>query len=304
MKEQFIDKSFRADSLTIIDNANGIISDYQDQGYSLTLRQLYYQFVSRDLIPNNQKSYSRLGNIITDARMAGLIDWEAIEDRTRGVKAWLIQESVQRSLWGFEYNIAYDFWDRLNTYVEVWVEKEALADVIKKACIQYSVPYLSCKGYLSASEAYRSGKRFEEAIQDGKHCVLIHLGDHDPSGLDMTRDNNDRIDLFSWNKSKVEVRRIALNMNQIEKYSPPPNPAKISDSRAKEYINRFGTESWELDALEPSLLKKLIQEEITSLIDFDIWEETEQQQKDARKTLVAVRENWAEISNFVSDKYL
>src|ERR1700722_6265193 len=84
--EQFVDRKFQDGSLALIEKANEIIADYQAQGFTLTLRQLYYQFVSRDIIPNKQSEYKRLGSVINDARLAGLIDWSAIEDRTRNVR--------------------------------------------------------------------------------------------------------------------------------------------------------------------------------------------------------------------------
>lgn len=83
MKEKFGNFKFKADTLKVIEQANSIIEEYQAQGYELTLRQLYYQFVARGLIANSQKSYSRLGDIISNARLNGDLDWAAIKDRTR-----------------------------------------------------------------------------------------------------------------------------------------------------------------------------------------------------------------------------
>ena len=85
--EAFIDKKFAASSLAIIEQANTIIGEYAAQGFKLTLRQLYYQFVARDLLANTQRSYKRLGNIISEARLAGRVDWNAIEDRTRNLES-------------------------------------------------------------------------------------------------------------------------------------------------------------------------------------------------------------------------
>ena len=80
--EFFKATKFRASSLAIIDQANEIIDEYQADGYDLTLRQLYYQFVARNLIPNSQSEYNKLGTAINNGRLAGLIDWDAIKDRT------------------------------------------------------------------------------------------------------------------------------------------------------------------------------------------------------------------------------
>ena len=81
MKEKFIDHKFNAASLVLVDTANGILNEYRSMGYRLSLRQLYYQLVARDYIENSQKSYKRIGNLISDARLAGMIDWDMIEDR-------------------------------------------------------------------------------------------------------------------------------------------------------------------------------------------------------------------------------
>lgn len=301
-KIAYQDCNFSPARLQLIETANAIIEDYSAQGYVLTLRQLYYQFVARGLIENSERSYKNLGCAVSDGRMAGLIDWNGIEDRGRGIKPWLIEEDEQNVLNGIEYGLSLDFWERQGVYVEVWVEKEALSSVIERPCRRYRVPYMPCKGYLSASEAWRSGRRFLAKAQEGRDCYLIHLGDHDPSGIDMTRDNDDRVRLFSFGDADVQVRRIALNMDQVEQYNPPPNPAKVTDSRAADYIARFGRTSWELDALEPRVLDRLISSTIDSLIpDPDAWEAAKQEEKERRETLAKLHGNWDEVSQFLRD---
>lgn len=280
-----------------IETANEIIEEYKLSGYTLTLRQLYYQFVARGLIQNSERSYKNLGCLISDGRMAGLIDWNAIEDRGRGIRPWLIEEDEREVVRDLEYQFALDYWERQDAYVEVWVEKDALASVIERPCSRWRVPYMPCKGYLSASEAWRSGRRYREAYYSGRRCVLIHLGDHDPSGIDMTRDNRDRVALFG--EAEVEVRRIALNMDQVDRYNPPPNPAKLSDSRSSDYVERFGYTSWELDALEPQVLDALISDEIESLVDPDLWEATEREEAERREVLAAIHGRYDEIAEFV-----
>lgn len=294
------DFNFSDRRMALIDTANSIIREYTDGGYILTLRQLYYQFVARGIIENSERSYKNLGNCIADGRLAGLISWEAIEDRARNVTEWLINEDEQETLYGLDRRFALDHWARQNVYVEVWVEKEALAAVVERPCSRMSVPFLACKGYLSASEAWRAGRRFLEKLNEGRRCVMIHLGDHDPSGIDMTRDNSDRLALFG-ESGEIEVRRIALNMDQVEQYNPPPNPAKITDSRADAYIERFGRTSYELDALDPRSLDKLITTEIESLIDPDIWTESHREQRQRRKVLKSFYERFGELSQYIMD---
>ena len=291
--ERFTDYNPKKEAQAVIAQADAIIRDYSGQGYTLTLRQLYYQFVSKDLIPNNDRSYKRLGEIVSQARLAGMLPWDGIEDRGREMKSWLIEEDIDNILADLPSNYAADYWADQAFYVEVWVEKDALASVVRRACMPLRVGYMACKGYLSASEAYRAGKRMERAMYDGKTPIVIHLGDHDPSGIDMTRDNGDRLELLSGDF--VEVRRIALNRDQIDEYAPPPNPAKITDSRAADYIREHGNLSWELDALEPSVIVDLITREIEPLIIDEHWERARRREQENRRTLRQLRHRWDDV---------
>lgn len=271
-KEFYIDKSFREQSLKLIDIANSIIEEYQEQGFSLTLRQLYYQFVARDFLPNNQKSYNNLGSLISDARLAGQIDWEAIEDRTRYVRSNPHWDNAAEMIKSCELQFAFDKWKDQDYAPEVWIEKEALIGVIEDVCRNLDVPFFACRGYSSQSEQWRAGKRFGLAKEEGRTPIVLHLGDHDPSGIDMTRDNQERLSLLAG--CDVEVKRLALNMDQIEKYNPPPNPTKLTDSRSRNYINNYGANSWELDALEPKVIADLIEKEILLLRNDILWNKT------------------------------
>lgn len=278
MKQLYVHKNFSPGTVAIIDQANAIIIEYADQGYLLTLRQLYYQFVARDIIPNTTQSYKRLGSIVNDARLAGMIDWSAIEDRTRAVSRPPAWESPADILHQCAKQYRENLWEQQPCYVEVWVEKEALAGVIAQACEEWRVPYLSCRGYTSQSEMYESAMRFLRAGEVGQDCILLHLGDHDPSGIDMTRDIVDRLAMFG---ARVDVRRLALNMPQIDELGPPPNPAKVTDSRFEAYEQEYGDESWELDALEPSYIDHLVASEIESFVEGDLWRASQRKESAA-----------------------
>lgn len=267
------------------------LQDYAAEGYTVTLRQLYYRLVGRGQIENNLRSYKNLGNLMTKARMAGIVDWEAIEDRAREFHRPIIRESIPALLSILPDNILYDRWSRQDYYIEVWVEKEALGNVIEKACGPYFVPHMACKGYLSASEAWRGGERMRKRIEQGKCCVVIHLGDHDPSGIDMTRDNQQRLWTFARSMG-VTVDRIALNMDQIEQYDPPPNPAKESDSRAVNYKSKYGNTSWELDALEPAVIERLITDKIKKYIDPVEWESVTEEEDHKKAILETLHQLW------------
>jgi len=294
----YVPKSFRPDTKTRIDQANEIIAEYQAQGFKLTLRQLYYQFVSRDLIPNTVQSYKSLGDVVNDGRLAGLIDWDAIEDRTRNLRSsphWSSPRSIVRAC---ADQFAVDLWDTQDNYVEVWIEKDALVGVIEGICTELDVPYFACRGYTSQSEMWGAAQRLIEREKAGKKTAIIHLGDHDPSGIDMTRDIQDRLALFG---STAMIHRIALVFAQIEQYNPPPNPAKTTDARYQSYADRFGEESWELDALEPSVIVDLIREAVQDRINGDAWEEALQRQKTGRAQLGKVSRRWNNVVEYLGN---
>lgn len=301
MRQEFVSKNFSPDVMAIIKRADQILREYARQGYDLTLRQLYYQFVARDIIANKQTEYKRLGSIINDARLAGLIDWDHITDRTRNLQSlshWGspadIVEACARS-----YHI--DRWEGQKYQVEVWIEKDALVGVIENVCNRFDVPFFSCRGYTSQSEMYVAAQRLiEYDTLKNRMPVVIHLGDHDPSGIDMTRDITERLELFN---ADCEVKRIALTMDQIEKYDPPPNPVKITDSRCKRYIEEYGEDCWELDALEPAVITELIKETIKDYIQPDLWATTFHKQAKEKSLLRLASEKWPKIAkNLIKGK--
>ena len=283
MREQFKDIKLRAKALATIDQANRIIEEYKEQGLDLTLRQLYYQFVSLDLIPNTQQSYDRLGKVISDGRLAGLIDWNAIVDRTRNLRDLSHWKSPQDIINGAAWSFRMDKWVGQEYRPEVWIEKEALVGVVSGICERLDVPFFACRGYVSQSEQWEAGRRFQNHLAEAQTPVVIHLGDHDPSGMDMTRDNGERLSMFSY--ENIEVRRIALNMDQIREYNPPPNPAKLTDSRAQGYISRYGYDSWELDALKPTVLRDLISNTVREYRDEEKYREVVAKEREHKADL-------------------
>lgn len=294
----YIEKTFTGKSLDVIDQANRICADYQAQGYDLTLRQLYYQFVSRDLIANKDTEYKRLGNIINDARLAGLLDWDYIVDRTRNLRGLAHWDDPSSVLYSAAYGYRTDRWANQPHYVEVWIEKDALVGVITRACNDLDVPFFSCRGYTSQSELWGAARRLIRHTDTGQKAVIIHLGDHDPSGIDMTRDITDRLALFG---AVAEVERIALNMDQVRRYSPPPNPAKLTDARADGYIKAHGSSSWELDALDPSTLDALVRTTITDLRDDMQWDADTTAMEAQRRHLKGMAHRFSEVATWLDD---
>lgn len=266
-KIQYKEIRFQKKSLDLIELVNQVVDEYSAQGYELTLRQVYYQLVARGYIPNNERSYKNVGSLINDGRLAGLIDWHSVTDRTRNLRKESHWDNPADVIASARYSYNLDKWKGQPNYVEVWVEKDALVDIVGQACDPLDTPYFSCRGYTSQSEMWSAAQRFIRQ-DDREKRIIIHLGDHDPSGIDMTRDIQERLELFG---ADVYVKRVALTMNQIQTYNPPPNPAKITDSRASKYIDQYGNESWELDALEPKVITDLIKKQVTMYRNDDIY---------------------------------
>jgi hypothetical protein len=296
-KIKYIDRKFSAASLRMIEACNGIIAEYSAQGYDLTLRQLFYQCVSRDIIPNTVQSYKNLGSVVNDARLAGLIDWDTIVDRTRELRTlshWSDPRDIVEAC-AKQFNI--DRWAGQEYRPEVWIEKDALVGVFERVCRELDVPLFSCRGYTSQSEMWSGAQRLLRNMRAKQTPVIFHFGDHDPSGRDMSRDITDRLELFT--RRTLKFQRLALNMDQVEQYGPPPNPAKITDSRANAYIAEFGGESWELDALEPTVLAGLVRDAIEGVVDKRAMDETTREQNRHRETLALIAEQFEAVEEFV-----
>jgi hypothetical protein len=284
--------NFRPAALTVIETANAILAEYAAAGMDLTLRQLYYQFVARGLIPNKDTEYKRLGSVINDARLAGLIDWSRIEDRTRSLRSVAHWSDPADIVEACASQFAIDRWSEQPERVEVWIEKDALIGVIEQVCRKWDVGYFSCRGYVSQSEMWSASQRMNHYERKGQRTFIIHLGDHDPSGIDMSRDIQDRLNLF---RSRTEIERVALNMKQVQQYNPPPNPAKLTDSRCGDYMAKFGDESWELDALEPKVIAALIESKIKAHLGMDLWRTATAAQEEHRSRLKLVSERWDDV---------
>jgi len=301
MEIQYQNIKFRSKRLAIVEQAIDIINEYQADGYDLTLRQLYYQFVARALIANTDKEYASLGRTINKARLGGYVSWSAIVDRTRTVKRNPHWDGPEHIIESAAEGFGLDTRSTQKHYLEVWVEKDALIGVIERICNELDVSFLSCRGFVSQSAMWRAAMRLIDKESDGKETTIIHLGDHDPSGMDMTRDIQDRLEMFG---SSVMVDRVALNMDQVEEYDPPPNPTKLTDSRSKTYIPIYGYDSWELDALDPRVISSIIKKSIMKKTNVKKWKECKVEQEKCRQELVSVSDNWQDIVNYLIEKGL
>lgn len=298
----------------VIEDATRVCREYARQGLTLILRQVYYIFIARDMFPeswrdavlgtkNTQRNYKRLCKLLSDGRVAGLVDWDHIEDRGRrpvGGDYGYLDPAHRVSTVPDGYAITR--WDGQPEYVEVWVEKESLAEVVGRPCRRWNVTSLACKGSPSTSVVHDAAVRLRRYERAGRKSTVVYLGDHDPTGLDISRDIQERLALF---RSTAQVDRIALNMDQVEELNPPPSPVKVTDSRTNGYIDRFGTdECWELDAIEPAQLDDLVERAILSRLDMGLWRQRERQEERDLVELRALADNWQAVRDYMDDQGL
>lgn len=270
----------RQSTLDWIHAANHILAEFESKGHSMTLRQLYYQFVARGFTNgiNNKAMYERLGTAMNTGRLEGLVSWTALEDRDRNLRGHQTYINTSQCINEARDRFKLDLWADQPWRPEVWIEKSALVNVIGNICSRLRVDFFATKGYNSQSEQWRAGQRFARYIRKGQRPIVFHLGDHDPSGIDMTRDNQERLSLFAG--VPIIVQRLALNMKQVEEFNPVANYAKETDSRSDWYISQYGETCWELDALDPVYIENLIKENVLKIRDESLWEHALQREVD------------------------
>lgn len=315
---------WEAEKQDIVDAIVDICNEYDDNGDILTLRQLYYQLVSKDLIPNHDTVYKKIGSIKDDIVYSGMVDWDVFEDRGRvPIRAYYergVKEALEFTKRGYKLDRQTD----QPIHIEVWTEKDAISGLLRKVTDPLTMHLVVNKGYSSSTAMYGAYNRFCDQLEEGKQVVILYFGDHDPSGLDMIRDIQERImfmllngtrkdtvwlnrrierwrddimsgdglpehleddeslwvddfrECFNWEmaffRAHFEVRQIGLTMTQIKTYNLPPNPAKITDPRADNYIKQYGKISWEVDALKPDTMRAIVSDAIARLMDKNIYE--------------------------------
>jgi len=343
-------KVWQCDKWTICNEIIKVVNEYVKDKFTLSLRQLYYQLVSKDLIPNHDTAYKKISSLLDDLRYSGMIDWSAFEDRTRIPYIPYYVSGIEDALDDIYYQYRLDRQRYQDTIVEVWTEKDAISGILKPITSKYHIKLVVNKGYSSSSAMHKAYDRFVPHIKAGKKIKVLYFGDHDPSGIDMIRDIQDRINLFISKGEKLRdiinqhfidsdydasditylddkylklidndnydsqeelwdagcgqmfvddvepfnVECVGLTMDQIQKFKPPPNPAKISDPRAKWYIQKFGPVSWEVDAIKPKEMQRIIEDSILNNINVEKFEEMRSLEKTHKKILNQLKDYYVD----------
>ena len=241
----------------LIDNANAILAGYSGE---MTLRQVYYQLVANFAYENTEKKYKALSGHLTNARVHGLVDGARIIDRTRQVGRPYGYADLADFMATVRHSFQRSRWQDQPEYVEVWVEKDALAGVFEPVTRSFGLRLAVCRGFPSYPAIRDAALRYQREERAGRPLTMLYFGDHDPSGKDIPRSVRDN--LADWFDVYVEPQIVALTGEQVDEYDLPPVPAKRSDSRAPAFIAEYGDRSVELDALPPDVLQAMIREAI------------------------------------------
>lgn len=269
----------------------------------ITIRQLYYRVISDpyNFMENSANAYQNLDAMTVKMRERGDIDWTKIEDRTRGTEGEDYEDSgdvnkfIKEQLSDFKSCSWYykkPMWETQPKYVEVWVEKDALAKIVSSVTNPYHMVSFPTRGYGSFTTLKESAIRLHNAettwdwkslkrVSSGKEKIVLYLGDFDPTGVDIDDTISQKV--AEYGGGDFEFKRIGLTLEQVREYNLQPNYAKISDTRAAKYITKYGKETWELDALPPDVLTKMIKDEVEKNIDFEAW-------KKRGKEIIEIRE--------------
>jgi len=259
-------------SLVLIEQVQEIINSYD---FALTLRQIYYQLVAKQIIPNEQRYYKKLSRICVMGRNEGILSEEGFADRLREVdklSSWAdlnqFMETVKRS-----YHK--DKWQNQDSYLEIWTEKDALRSVLTEITYQYDVSLMVARGQLSRTAIYEAFNRYK--IQSDKECYLYYCGDFDPSGLSIYESIKERLSDFGV---FINYERIALTQKQIEKYQLPSDPGKKTDPNYNKFVSLYGSDMVvELDSLPPDVLRNIIKDCILKNIDAGLLAQVQKEEK-------------------------
>lgn len=252
----------------------------------MTVRQIFYQCVSRGVIPKTEQAYKRIADATVQLRLSGELPYQKIADGTRTRRTVNSYDSLSEVLEETRHTFRRNLWRDQDHHVEVWCEKDALSGVLLPVCQYYQVPFVACRGFPSLSLRYESAS---EMIRSGKPATVLYLGDHDASGQSIS--DNLEAEL-RHHGADVTVERIALNPDQVRHWNLPTRPGKASDSRQQAFARRFGDASVELDALAPNVLTTIVEDAVVDYIDADAWRSLQMTEAVQQQSLNDYLDQW------------
>ena len=263
-------------TVVLVETAREILAEH----HPMTVRQVYYQLVSRQVIENSRSRYQAVSDALVDARKDGTIPWEWMEDRLRRprtVGMWDdLADFAQTAVRAYRR----DVWASQPGYVECWREKDALSGVFESVLSPYGVTLNVGRGYDGWDSIHNAADRFA----DRDDVTILYFGDFDPSGEDMVRSLIERLGFFGC---EPNVIKCALTEDDVTRYNLPPDFAKVTDTRRAAFVEKFGDVTVELDALPVDVLRERITTEVENIVDLDALREVRDIEEKDRADLVA-----------------
>ena len=261
-------------TLTIIATARAILAEH----HPMTVRQVYYQLVSRQVIENNRGQYQAVSDALVYARQEEIIPWEWIEDRLRRAREVTMWDDVADFANTVRHAYRRDVWATQPGLVEAWLEKDALSGIFEDVLGPYGVTLHVGRGFDGWDSIHNAAMRYLD--WEGP-VTILYFGDFDPSGEDMARSLGERIGFFP---TSPEIIKCALTQADVERYHLPPDYTKATDSRRAAFVAKYGDMAVELDALPIDVLRERLLHEVETRLDLDAWrairaQETEEQQR-------------------------
>jgi hypothetical protein len=255
--------------------------DIIDDGKPMTVRQVFYQATVHGIVEKAETGYAKVQTDLTLMRRAGELPYDWLADNTRWQRKPYTFDSVLDALQETARFFRKALWKDIDAYVEIWLEKDALAGVIYPITGEYDVPLMVARGYASLSFLYNAA----EYINDLEvPAYIYHLGDFDPSGINAGEKIEETLREMAPD-ADITFERIAVTPEQITEWNLPTRPTKTSDTRSK----GFGNISVELDAIGSNALRALVQETIEQHLSphqFAVLKAAEQSEREVISRLV------------------
>jgi hypothetical protein len=293
MLEKFKDHRFQKKTRERLERIKVIIAEYEARGFKLGCRQIHYQFVARGWHENTENNVGKINSTLRNAREAGEVDWDMIEDRSRQLIEPVTYDGPADRIEYASYSYAEEPWKDQRYRPIVCIEKHGLLESITGVCDEHGVLYFAHHGSCSRTILYKVAKRCAEISDQGQTPLVLHLSDHDPTGKQMDHSVSNSISKYA--NRKIEMRRLGLTKQQVRQYRLIPFPAKETDPRYNEYVEEHGVSAWELDALEPEAISGLIRTELNKLIDRKKWKAAKRQEERNRAQIKWVADNWTKV---------
>ena len=248
-----------------------------EETHPITGRGIGYKLFTLGLI-GGMAEMPKVYRDLVNAREDGLIPWHWVVDESRdpeGVETW---ENCAELARDFFYRR--DFWQTQAKRVEVWTEKGTIRGVIWPVLAEFGVTLQVLHGFNSATCMWNASQQGK----DKRPLVVLYIGDYDPSGMNMS-EHDIPTRLKKYGGHHIEFKRIALTREQTTSLPSFPASDKRGDTRYKWFVQNYGDRCWELDAMDPRVIRDLVETEIKALIDPALWAEQEAQQKRDRRSI-------------------